>query len=87
MSKSFTSENAEISVVIDLEDSAKVPVKTVKPVAFQIRNLIEPLLLKWNCWTQQLHQAYEAYAYKARQGDHMTELEINKEEARHHEQL
>ena len=84
MSKLFTPENAEISVVIDLEDSAKVPVKTVKPVAFQIRNLIEPLLLKRNCWTQQLHKAY---AYEARQGDHMTEPKITKEEARHHEQL
>ena len=46
MSKSFTSENAEISVVIDLKDSAEVSVKTVKSVMFQICDSIESLLLK-----------------------------------------
>ena len=49
MSKLFISENAEISVVIDLEDSAEVSVKTVKFVMFQICNLIESLLSKQNC--------------------------------------
>ena len=49
MGEPFTPENAEISVVIDLKGSAEVPVKTVKPVMFQIRNLIEPLLSKQNC--------------------------------------
>ena len=54
----FTSENAEISVVVDLKGSVEVPVETVEPVVFQIRNPIEPLLSKQNCWTQQLHKAY-----------------------------
>ena len=49
MSKPFTSENAEISVVIDLEDSVKVSVKTVKSVTFQIHDSIESLLSKQNC--------------------------------------
>ena len=49
MGESFTPENAEISVVIDLKNSAEVPVKTVKSVTFQIRDLIESLLSKQNC--------------------------------------
>ena len=49
MNELFTSENAEISVVIDLEDSVKVSVKTVKSVTFQICDLIESLLSKQNC--------------------------------------
>ena len=49
MDELFTPENAEISVVVDLKGSAEVPVETVEPVAFQIRNPIEPLLSKQNC--------------------------------------
>ena len=49
MGELFTPENAEISVVVDLKGSAEVPVETMEPVAFQIRNLIEPLLSKRDC--------------------------------------
>ena len=84
MNKSFIFENAEISVVIDLKDSIKMSVKTMKSVMFQIHDLIESLLSKWNCWTQQLHKVF---AYEARQEDHMTEPEITKKEVRHHVQL
>ena len=49
MNESFISENAEISVVIVLKNSAEVSVKTVKSVTFQIHNSIESLLSKQNC--------------------------------------
>ena len=87
MSKTFISENAEISVVIDLKNSVKMSVKivkTVKSVMFQIHNSIESLLSKQNCWTQQLHKAY---IYKACQEDHIMKPEITKKEARCHVQL
>ena len=46
VSELFTSENAEISVVIDLKNSVEVSVKTVKSVTFQICDLIKSLLSK-----------------------------------------
>ena len=49
MDEPFDPENAEISVVVVLKGSAEVPVETVEPVAFQIRDPIEPLLSKRNC--------------------------------------